>query len=70
MERVILLDGREQYLGNYQGLPIAVTQTNNGEGYSTWKYGDNEATTGHKNPEVALKSVKTEIDELVADSKW
>lgn len=67
MEKVILMDGREQYLGNYEGFPIAVTQTNNGEGYSAWKYGDNEATTGHENTEVALKSVKTEIDELLVN---
>lgn len=67
MERVILLDGREQYLGNYQGFPIAVTQTNNGEGYSAWKSGDNEAKTGYKNADVALSSVKTEIDELLVN---
>lgn len=66
MERVILLDGREQYLENYQGFPIAVTQTNNGEGYSAWKLGDDEAKTGYENADVALKSVKTEIDELLA----
>lgn len=66
MKRVTLLDGREQFLEEYKGFPVAVTQTNNDEGYSAWKLGDNEAKTGYENADVALKSVKTEIDELLA----
>ncbi|BDA75910.1 hypothetical protein CAL7716_100760 (plasmid) [Calothrix sp. PCC 7716] len=67
MERVTLLDGREQYLDEYKGFPIAVTEMREGQGYSHWKYGDDEAKVGHENVEVSLKSVKTEIDELLAN---
>lgn len=62
MEKVTLLDGREQYLGVYRDIPVAITQTNNEQGYSSWKLGDNEALIGYETLDAALENVKLEID--------